>query len=60
MYKGKKLTVRAKQVAVFLHKNSYIYIENGIVEVRPRVLLVEKSSFEAKVISIDNFTTFSD
>ena len=35
-------------------------IENGIVEVRPRVLLVEKSSFEAKVISIANLKTFSD
>ena len=50
MYKGKKLTV-------FLHKKSY---ENGIVEVRPRILLIEKSSFEAKVISIYNFKTFSD
>ena len=57
MYKGKKLTVRAKQVAVFSTKT---HIENGIVEVRPRVLLVEKSSFEAKVISIDNLKTFSD
>ena len=52
-----KMTVRAKQAAVFIHKNSY---RNGIVEVRPRVLLIEKSTFEAKVISIDNFKTFSD
>ena len=36
------------------------HIENGIVEVRPRVLLVEKSSFEAKVISNANLKTFSD
>ena len=44
-----KMTVRAKQAAVFIHKNSY---RNGIVEVRPRILLIKNQALKQRLFQL--------